>query len=66
MTLKSHIQQFGRRHAALLAAAALLVAVSTGCGGSGTGVGGQSAADFIRQVTTQFSRGQSCRNAPAF
>jgi hypothetical protein len=59
MTLKAHIHQLGRRHAALLAAAALVAAVPTGCGGSGTGGGGQSAADFIHQVTTQFSRGQS-------
>jgi hypothetical protein len=63
MSLKAHIHGLGRRHVAMIAVVALVAAVSTGCGGgtssSGTTVGGQSAADFIRQVTTQFSRGQS-------
>ena len=30
-----------------------------GCGGGGAAGSGQSAADFIRQVTTQFSLGQT-------
>ncbi len=58
------------RTLALVVAAALLGAAATvvaGCGGSsGSTAGGatsgqQSAADFVRQVTTQFSRGQSGR-----
>jgi hypothetical protein len=59
----------GRTHtiSRALAMAALVVAASTGCfgGGGGGTTGGaqsaQSASDFIRQVTTQFSRGQSGR-----
>jgi hypothetical protein len=49
------------RGVALLATAALVAALSTGCGSSNSSYGGggsQSAADFIRQVTTQFSRAQ--------
>ena len=44
-----------------LAVAALVVALASGCGsnGGGSSGGSQSAADFIRQVTTQFSRGQA-------
>ena len=64
MALKAHTHAFAR----VLTAAALVVAVSTGCfggGGGSTGGGGgqsaQSAGDFIRQVTTEFSRGQSGR-----
>jgi hypothetical protein len=39
---------------------ALVAAVATSCGGGSHSSAGQgSAADFIRQVTTQFSRGQS-------
>ena len=46
-------------HAAALTTAVLAAAVTASCGGSG-GAGGQgSAAAFIRQVTTQFSRAQS-------
>jgi hypothetical protein len=42
-----------------LIAAAALAAVASACGGSsGTGT---SAADFVRRVTTEFSRGQSGR-----
>ena len=48
-----------RRYAATLATAALVAAVATSCGGGSTGGQGSAAADFIRQVTTQFSRGQS-------
>ena len=62
MALKARIHPPAAKHAAVLATAALVAAVSTGCGGSGssgTQAGQQSAADFIRQVTTQFSRGQS-------
>jgi hypothetical protein len=48
-----------------LVAAALLVFAATGCGsgnnGSSVGAGTQSASDFLRQITTQFSRGQSGR-----
>ena len=46
---------------AVLAGTAVLAA---GCGSGGSGgsqSGAQSAADFVRQVTTQFSRGQSGR-----
>jgi hypothetical protein len=41
-----------------------LVTLGTACGGagSGSGLGGQeSAASFVRRVTTEFSRGQSGR-----
>lgn len=56
MKTKSGIRTFE-----VLAIAALVVAFATGCGSSGGGTGGssRSAADFVRQVTTQFSRGQS-------
>ena len=40
-----------------LAGAALVVALAAGCGGSST----QSASDFVRRITTEFSRGQSGR-----
>jgi hypothetical protein len=62
MTLKAHVHPRAARHAAVLTTAALIAAVLTGCGGSrsgGTPGGQQSAADFIRQVTTQFSLGQT-------
>ena len=41
-----------------LAGAALVVALAAGCGG---GSSTQSASDFVRRVTTEFSRGQSGR-----
>ncbi len=62
MALKTHFHRPARRYAAVLTIAALIAAVLTGCGGSrssGTSGGPQSAADFIRQVTTQFSLGQT-------
>ena len=40
-------------------AAALLAALAAGCGGGASGQ--QSAASFVKQVTVQFSRGQSGR-----
>ena len=49
------------RTLAMLAMTALVIVVATACGTT-TGTSGespQSAADFVRQVTTQFSRGQS-------
>ena len=61
MALKPHTHALAWRSAATLATAALVAAVATGCGGNATGGGKQSAADFIREVTTQFSRGQSGR-----
>jgi len=62
MAVKAHIHTVTRTGAAVLGTAALLATSATGCGGSGgTGGGSQSAADFIGQVTTQFSRGQSGR-----
>ncbi len=46
---------------ALSALAIVAVAVlAAGCGGGGSSASG-SAADFVRQVTTQFSRGQTGR-----
>lgn len=55
-----------RRHPARLIAAALVAVVATGCGsgsngGSTAGTGPKAAANFIRDVTTQFSRGQAGR-----
>jgi hypothetical protein len=50
--------------AAILAAAATIVGGcggSSGSGASGTSSGQRSAADFVSQVTVQFSRGQSGR-----
>ena len=47
---------------AVAAFTALVVALAAGCGSSGSGrstAGSQSASDFVRQVTTQFSRGQA-------
>ena len=51
----------GFRTVGLLAAAALAVGLASGCGSNSSSTGGstQSAADFVRQVTTQFSRGQA-------
>ena len=48
----------------LLVVATAVLAVGCGGGGSGASGGGgttKSVADFVRQVTTQFSRGQSGR-----
>jgi hypothetical protein len=62
MALKAHHHTPAARHPAVLAPAVLIAAVLAGCGGSGSGStsgGGQSAADFIRQVTTRFSLGQT-------
>ena len=62
MALRVSTHQAGPRLAAALATAAVLAVILTGCGGSGNGGttrGRQSAADFIRQVTTQFSLGQT-------
>jgi len=57
-----HNHAFARRSVAALAGAALVAVAAAGCGGSsGTGGGKSSAANFIDQVTTQFSRGQSGR-----
>jgi hypothetical protein len=67
MALIAHTHALARRQAAALATAALVAAVSAGCGGGGggggggTGGGGGSAGSFIRQVTTEFSLGQSGR-----
>ena len=62
MAVKAHHRTPAKRRAAVLATAVFVAAVLAGCGGSGrsnTSGGGQSAADFIRQVTTQFSLGQT-------
>jgi hypothetical protein len=40
-------------------AAAALLTVASACGGSSGG--GTSAVDFVRRVTTEFSRGRSGR-----
>ena len=55
-----------RRSTAVLAAVVLVAAVATGCGSSSsstatTGTSTQAAAAFVRDVTTQFARGQSGR-----
>ncbi len=55
----------GRRILKLVTAAAIVGAAS-GCGGGGSGTSGipsgkQSAADFVRRITTEFSRGQAGR-----
>jgi hypothetical protein len=60
MTLKIRTRPVVWRRVGVLAVAALVAALATGCGSSsGTGGSGNSAGDFIRQVTTQFSRGQA-------
>lgn len=62
MALKEHLYPLAPKHAARVATTALAAAVLAGCGGGGSGgkpAGRQSAADFIRQVTTQFSLGQT-------
>jgi hypothetical protein len=63
MAVKAHIHVVLRRGAAVLAITAVVATVATGCGSSGGGSGGgsQTAAAFIGQVTTQFSRAQSGR-----
>lgn len=60
MAVEVHLHVATRRGAVALAAA-LLATLATGCGGGGGSASGQSAAGFIDQVTTQFSRGQSGR-----
>ena len=45
----------------IVAVAAGVVLLAAGCGGSGGTSGQQSAAGFVKQVTVQFSRGQSGR-----
>lgn len=59
MRLETRTHPHRRRYAATLATAALVATVTTSCGGGSAGGQGSAAADFIRQVTTQFSRGQS-------
>ncbi|MGZ4391547.1 MAG: hypothetical protein ACXVRK_05425 [Gaiellaceae bacterium] len=59
MALRAHIHVPVQGRAAVIATAALAAAVATGCGGGGTAGGQQSAGDFIRQVTTEFSLGQT-------
>jgi hypothetical protein len=64
MAMTDHIRRHAPRGAAAVAIAALVAVSATGCSGGGGGSGGggsidSSAGDFIRQVTTQFSRGQS-------
>ena len=61
MRLETHTHPLRRTYVAALATAALAAAVATSCGGGSGATGGHAsgAADFIRQVTTQFSRGQS-------
>lgn len=49
------------RSALILGAAAVFAAGCAGGGGGTAGTGKQSAAAFIEQVTTEFSRGQSGR-----
>ena len=63
MRSNDHNHAFARRSVAALAGAALVAVAAAGCGGSsGAGAGSnKSAAVFIGQVTTQFSRGQSGR-----
>ncbi len=66
MTMSVFTQALAKRRAAFVAAGALVALLATGCGASSNpGSAGnpgrttQSAADFISQVTTQFSRGQT-------
>jgi hypothetical protein len=59
MALKAQTRATGWQLVATIATTALVATAAIGCGGSGGGGGKQSAADFIRQVTTEFSRGQS-------
>ncbi len=64
MAPMTHIS--ARRCTAAIAAAALVAVLATACGGTATKTGAaggsnQTAAEFIRQVTTQFARGQSGR-----
>ena len=47
------------RFVTMAAAATLLAVLAAGCGGASSGR--QSAAGFVKQVTVQFSRGQSGR-----
>jgi hypothetical protein len=69
VTPKTQVQACTARYKWALAAVLFVGALSAGCGGSGNSggagspaaTGGQSAAAFIRGVTTQFSLGQSGR-----
>lgn len=65
--MNANLQVHGMRFVTVFAVVALVVSAATGCGSSGSGSGGgsgsnskgQSAASFISEVITQFSRGQS-------
>ena len=59
MALRAQAHPLAPRLAAVLAVAVLVAAVLTGCGSSTTSSSQQSAADFIRHVTTEFSLGQT-------
>jgi uncharacterized protein YchJ len=61
MALRAPARQAVPKLAAVSTTAAVLAVILAGCGGSrNSGTRGpQSAADFIRQVTTQFSLGQT-------
>jgi hypothetical protein len=57
--MNASLQAHGRRSVVVLAVVALVSAL-TGCGGGSSSNGSsQSAASFIDQVITQFSRGQA-------
>jgi hypothetical protein len=47
--------------AVVLVAVAATLAAGCGAGSAGSGGSGQSASDFVRQVTSEFSRGQAGR-----
>jgi hypothetical protein len=69
MAMNAHTHLLARRNATALAVLASLAVASAGCGGGGGSSSGtattagskQSSADFIREVTTEFSRGQAGR-----
>lgn len=61
MTLTTHIRALRGRRLAAPAVATAIVILASGCGSGGSASGTSSAAAFVRQVTTQFARGQSGR-----
>ena len=68
MRPKTHLRALTVSHACALGAVVLVSFLLAGCGGGGAGVTGaaatggkQTAASFIRRVTTEFSLGQSGR-----
>ena len=67
MIRRPYSRMFGRRRAATIVGVALVASFLTACGSgggsssAGSTAGAQSATRFVRQITTEFARGQAGR-----